>query len=102
MANLNLGQDVAKTKERLLIKWPNLIPLRMRHYGSLININPSGFLLLIQMPFLCGFLLIKPPCLTCEMRGRSVHFLPFQTMKIVMDMACPSVRPTEASYRGGQ
>ena len=49
MASLNLGQDVANKRERKYIavhivakSYPLYIAVRMRRYGSLIKINPSG------------------------------------------------------------
>ena len=50
MANLNLGQDVANERERkktaahkVAIFYPLWLAVRMRRYGSLFNISPSGF-----------------------------------------------------------
>ena len=54
MASLNLGQDVANKREikqtdahaHIMAKSYLLyLAVRMRRYGSLININPSAFLL---------------------------------------------------------
>ena len=54
MVNLNLSQDVANKREKILtaahIKWPiksypTLLSSVMHRYGSLININPSGIFL---------------------------------------------------------
>ena len=49
MENLNLGQNVANKRERKQTTphkdakfYPLLLAVRMRRYGSLININPSG------------------------------------------------------------
>ena len=44
MASLNLGQDVANKRERKYIAtyYPLYLVERMRRYGSLIKINPSG------------------------------------------------------------
>ena len=50
MANLNLGQDVAK-KRRIYTaahivanSYPPYLAVKRRRYGSLIKINPSGLL----------------------------------------------------------
>ena len=50
MADLNLGQDVANKRERkqaathvVAISYPLQQAVGMHRYGSLININPSGF-----------------------------------------------------------
>ena len=52
MASLNFGQDVANKRERKLTaahiaakSYPLCLAVRMRRYGSLLNINPS---LLVQ------------------------------------------------------
>ena len=45
-ANLKLDQDVAneeKENRQLLILWPNLQTVKIRRYGSLIDIDPCRF-----------------------------------------------------------
>ena len=47
MPNLILGQDVANKRQRKLTVAKSFIqPIKLWRYGSLININPSGRVLL--------------------------------------------------------
>ena len=54
MANLNLGRDVANKRVRkytaahkVANSYPLYLAVRMRRYGSLIKINPSGCIIIL-------------------------------------------------------